>query len=150
DPPGHRVKKVTPTETAKFLYDFERVLQESDGTGSTVTEYTSTEEEFGHLLSQYESVGGSHFFEFDGLGSTAALTDPLQNQTDSWRYRAFGFEQSHTGSTDNVYTFVGKRGYYHDPEIDLYFVRKRYYDPAATRWLNPDPKGFASKDQNLY
>ena len=69
---------------------------------------------------------------------------------DQWAYRAFGLESHTQGMDDNRFTWVGKQGYYDDREEGLYFLRARYYDPAAARFLSPDPRAFGAGDANLY
>ena len=146
---GRRVQKVTPTQTTQFLYDFDKVLQEADGSGSTTHEYTSTVEQYGNLLSAYDGTN-TGFYTGDALGSTDALLNDSQAATDRYRYRAFGLDDHYQGSSNNVFTFVGKQGYVRDLETDLYFVRARYYDYAAARWLSEDPLGYKAGDANLY
>ena len=36
-------------------------------------------------------------------------------------------------------SYSGQKGYQFDLELDLYYCRNRYYDPALGRWLNKDP-----------
>jgi RHS repeat-associated protein len=146
---GHRVAKTTATQVRKFIYDFGKVLQETDGTNSTTKEYTSTEEQYGNLVSAF-SGGQSTYYEYDGLGSTDALVNDAQAATDRYRYRAFGLETQYQGSSANDFNFVGQKGYFSDPEISLYFVRARSYDYAIGRWVNEDPMGYAAGDANLY
>jgi YD repeat-containing protein len=124
---GHRVAKTTATQARKFIYDFEKVLQETDGSNTTTKEYTSTEEQYGNLVSAF-SGGQSTYYEYDGLGSTDALVNDAQAATDRYRYRAFGLETQYQGSSANDFNFVGQKGYFSDPEISLYFVRARSYD----------------------
>jgi RHS repeat-associated protein len=58
------------------------------------------------------------------------------------------------GPTENPFQYVGKQGYYRDPELELYLLGGssggRYYDPAAGRFLSADPLGFSAGDDNLY
>jgi RHS repeat-associated protein len=68
---------------------------------------------------------------------------------ESYAYRAFG-QQYQKGAVAQPYTFVGRPGYQRDSEVDLYFVRARYYDFAAGRWVSRDPIGLAGGDPNLY
>ena len=146
DADGKRVGKATSAETKKFIYDFDNLLQETDGSDTTQQEYTTTVEEYGDLVSEYDGTSTS-YHHYDALGSTDALTDPDQASTDTWVYRAFGEVQSRTGTTETPFTFVGKPGYYNDPEIELYFARARYYDSATGQWLSQDP---IAADENPY
>jgi RHS repeat-associated protein len=147
---GRRVKKTVGANVRKFIYDFEKVLQETDGTNTTQKEYTSTEEQYGDLLSDFTG-GASTYYEFDGLGSTDALVNDAQTATDRYTYRAFGLANHTQGTTaNNDFDFVGRQGYFKDPEINLYFVRARYYDYATGRWVTEDPVGYSAGDANLY
>ena len=149
DGDNRRVRRETPTQTRRFVFDFEKVLQDTDDSGLTEKQYASTEEVYGDLLSAYDG-GAPRYFAYDGLGSTDALLAPDGSVPDQWVYRAFGLESHTTGSDDNRFTWVGKQGYYDDREEGLYFLRARYYDPAAARFLSPDPDGFGAGDANLY
>ena len=55
DGDGRRTRRQTPTQVRRFIYDFEKVLQESDDTGLTQKQYASTEEQYGDLISAYGS-----------------------------------------------------------------------------------------------
>jgi len=149
-------KRVTHDDGADqkaFLYDFEKLLAEYDPVdGDTSALYTDTlEDAYGDLVSQFRNDdNASSYYAFDGLGSTDALLDDAEVETDTWQYQAFGEINDRTGSTPNPFTFVGKFGYYENPEIDLYFLNARYYDPAAGRFLSEDPLGFDAGDNNVY
>jgi RHS repeat-associated protein len=56
----------------------------------------------------------------------------------TYRYEAFGLS-NHTG-LELPWQFCGQR---YSAETQLYHFEKREYDPAAGRWLTPDPLGFA-------
>ncbi len=146
---GRRVRKEMPSESKKFIYDFKRLLQETDDTGTVEQEYTSTLSEWGELVSEYDGTD-TLYHQYDAIGSTDALLDDAETATDRYAHRAFGIEESHTGTSENPFTFVGAENYYRDPELELYFAGARYYDPQAGRWLSEDPKGLEGGDENLY
>jgi RHS repeat-associated protein len=145
---GLRVQKTTPTVIRNFIYDFEKVLQETDGAGLTTKEYLSTAEQYGNLISAYDGAQTT-YYEPDGLGSTDALLNDAETATDRYTYRAFGLA-TQSGTSSNNYTYVGAQRYYSDPEVSLYFVGKRYYDYLSGRWLSEDSLGYKSGDVNLY
>jgi RHS repeat-associated protein len=62
--------------------------------------------------------------------------DGLGTVTDTYDYDAFGNLLGSTGSTANVYRYQGEAL---DAETGLYYLRARYYDPVAGRFLNVDP-----------
>jgi RHS repeat-associated protein len=150
DAVGHRVKKQTPTATTNFLYDFKHVLQERDGNDATQREYSfQASSEYGDLVSQYDGSNTS-YHEFDALGSTSALISDAAAETDKWVYRAFGLQTQTQGTSTNPLTFVGKQGYYHDSEAELYLCTDRYYEPTTGRFISEDPIGYKGGDWNLY
>ena len=109
---------------------------------------TFTTEEYGDLISQYDGAD-TLFHQYDGLGSTDALLDEWETATDRYAHRAFGLEAARSGTTDNPFTYVGRQSYYKDPELELYLLGARYYDPALGRFLSQDPTGFDAGDANL-
>ncbi len=72
------------------------------------------------------------------LGSTVALLDNIQTQTDTFTYWPYGEEQSRTGTTPAPFRFVGSRGYYRDAAGRVY-IRARELSTRYARWLTPDP-----------
>ena len=86
-----------------------------------------------------EKRGGARkLYVPDPLGSTVALLDSSQVQTDTFAYWPYGEEQSRTGTTPTPFRFVGTAGYYRDTSSKTY-VRARYLDTEKTRWLTEDP-----------
>src|SRR5262249_24447130 len=76
---------------------------------------------------------------FDPLGSTSRLTDGAQAVTDSYLFKGFGESLLAAGPTTNPFQFVGKEGYYRDPDLTSSFVRARNVAPAIGRWTTIDP-----------
>ncbi len=74
----------------------------------------------------------------DPLGSTVALLDNTQAQTDTFTYWPYGEENSRTGTTATPFRFVGTLGYYRDSSSKSY-VRARHLDAEKGRWLTRDP-----------
>ncbi len=88
-----RVRKQTPVETKSYLYDFEKVLRESDGDGDTVRDFTATDGQYGSLVSEFEAGSGETLYhEYDAIGSTTGLTTDTGLVSDRYQYRAFGLE----------------------------------------------------------
>jgi RHS repeat-associated protein len=85
----------------------------------------------------------------DSLGSTVALLDNTQTQTDTFSYWPYGEIRTRTGATATPLQFVGTQGYYQDSTSRTY-VRTRHLDTAKGRWFSTDPIGFDSGDVNLY
>jgi RHS repeat-associated protein len=154
DPDGRRVEKeVDGSELTRFVWDGERLLVENNSMNDPQVEYTQGDGSvggglgnggFGNLVSEYQYGGGepiSYQHAFDALGSTGALVDGSGSVDDRWQYSAFGLQQSPSPSDEEPtrLTFGGQKGYQFDSELDLYYCRNRYYDPATGRWINQDP-----------
>jgi RHS repeat-associated protein len=148
DADSRRLGKQTLALTKRYIYDFEKVLQETDGFGVTQNQYTSTEEQYGDLVSAYGG-GQGVYYAFDAVGSADALLDDTGSTTDRYAYRAFGLVAHTQGTSPNDHTLVGRQNYAWDLETSLYFLGAggRQYDPEAARFPAPDP---AFADANRY
>ena len=142
DADGLRRSFALAGDETRFVWDNQDVLLETNAGGVTQTSYTQTPALFGELVAQ-RKAGASHFYHFDGLGSTMELTNAAEATTDTLRYRAFGESLVATGSTAPRYRWVGKLGYYwqSDNGIALDYVRARWYRPRIGRWVSQDPLG---------
>ena len=134
----------------KYIYDGDAVLQETDGAGNVLTEYTRTGGGYGDLLSAYDGTN-ARYYEPDALGSTDALADQSQAVADRWSYRAFGTASQTAGTDATPFTWVGRQGYFSDSETGLYLLGSgtRYYDPTTAVFISQDPVGFWG-DLHLY
>jgi RHS repeat-associated protein len=68
--------------------------------------------------------------------------------TDTYEYDAFGNKINSTGTTPNNYLYRGEQ---YDPDLGLYYLRARYYNPATGRFLSRDPNvGKPADPQSLH
>jgi RHS repeat-associated protein len=91
-------------------------------------------------ISEDQIVNGAwtpSFYSYDGMGSVRQLTDMNGTVTDSYEYDAFGNQISHTGSTPNNMLYRGEQ---FDPDLGLYYLRARYYNPLTGRFMSRDPR----------
>jgi RHS repeat-associated protein len=144
-----RVKKETPSDIKQFYYDQHRLLLELDGAGDTDLFFTSTIDEYGDLLSEYDGAAAS-YHTYDALGSTDALLSDAEAETDRYAYRAFGQQEQHTGASESSFTYVGQQNYYRDEELDLYLAGLRHLDPQTGQFTSKDPIGIEADDPNYY
>src|SRR5256885_15799384 len=70
----------------------------------------------------------------DPLGSTVALLDNTQAQTDTFGYWPYGENNGRTGATATPFQFVGTQGYYRD-SASLINVRGQMLDTVQGRWF---------------
>jgi RHS repeat-associated protein len=63
--------------------------------------------------------------------------------TDSYEYDAYGNEFTVSGSTPNEMMYRGEQ---YDPDLGLYYLRARYYNPATGRFMSRDPLEYKPLD----
>ena len=135
------------TTATTYVYNGENIVLQllSDGTTTTGTQYVhgpGTDEPLALIKG-----GQSYYYNADGLGSIAALTDSEKNIVQRYKYDTFGaltFVQD--SEFDNVYTYTGREW---DRELGLYYYRARYYDPMEGHFVTRDPISFKGGDWNL-
>ncbi|MDO8588482.1 MAG: RHS repeat-associated core domain-containing protein [Armatimonadota bacterium] len=159
DAAGNRIRMIGSdgAPTWHFIYDttagIPAVLAETVSNGSSKL-YIRTPD--GRLIAQAHVVSGSpvldHYYHFDALGSTKALTNSSGTVTDTYSYDVWGNVTHDSGTTQQPYLFVGQLGYYthyQDPMLspfsansDKYVLLQlgvRYYAPEIGRFTQRDP-----------
>jgi RHS repeat-associated protein len=138
DGDGNRVSKTAGGVTTQYLVDdlnptgLPQVLEEIVG-GVVQRTY-----QYGlERISQTQVTSGTtSYYGYDAHGDVRFLADSTSKVTDTYDYDAFGNIVGSTGTTPNVYRYQGEAL---DTETGLYYLRARYYDPVAGRFLNVDP-----------
>jgi len=88
------------------------------------------------------------FYGYDGGGSVRQLTDYNGNPTDTYEYDAYGNSFTKSGITPNNFLYRGEQ---FDPDLGLYYLRARYYNPASGMFYSRDPKdGRRTNPQSLH
>jgi RHS repeat-associated protein len=141
DGDGNRVAKTLAGATTQYLVDnlnptgLPQVVEEL-ANGSVQRTYT-----YGlNRINVNQLVNGtwqSSFYGYDGGGHVRLLTDASGTVTDTYDYDAFGNLVNNTGSTPNHYLYRGEQ---FDPDLGLYYLRARYYNPVTGRFLSRDPE----------
>jgi len=85
----------------------------------------------------------------DPLGSTVALLDNTQAQTDTFNYWPYGEEEARTGTTPSPFRFVGVEGY-RQQSATLSYIRARTFRQAVGRWITADPLRDAMTGSSTY
>jgi RHS repeat-associated protein len=110
-----------------------QVLQEQNSNGDVKVNYI-----FGlGLIASIDSADNIIYYHFNADGNTTLLTDDSSNVTDTYSYEPFGSILNHTGSAIQPYCFLGKYGVQVESD-GRYYIRARYYDAIAGRFLSKD------------
>ena len=138
------VKKVNGVVDAYYLWDGDQLFAElygpaAPGLGETKVEY-SYYPGLDHLHAIL--VEGTHYYAHaDGLGSVIALTDTAGAVQRTYTYDAWG--QLASGSDFAGFNGVDRARFkgalWLGPEVDLYYMRNRWYEPKTGRFLSEDP-----------
>jgi RHS repeat-associated protein len=89
--------------------------------------------------------GTPYFAHRDAVGNVIALTTEVQEVAREYAYDPWG---AGTGGADNA-AFNGadrarwKGALWAGPEVELYYLRNRWYEPLSGRFLSEDPIGLA-------
>jgi YD repeat-containing protein len=127
---GNRVSKTANGVTTKYLVEDDvnptglpQVFEESVN-GIVQRTYT-----YGlQRISEDQPISGTwtpSFYGYDGFGTVRQLTNLAGVVTDTYGYDAFGNLLSSTGTTPNNYLYRGEQ---YDPDLNLYYLRARYYN----------------------
>jgi RHS repeat-associated protein len=137
------------TAQTYFLWDGQNLLAELNGAGTgEVAEYSYNGVDDPHAL----VVGGHAYFAHeDMIGSVVALTDSAKQLQRSFAFDAWG--NLSTGNDylpfNNADRARWKGALWLGPEVDLYYMRNRWYEPLTGRFLSEDPDGLRG-GFNLY
>jgi RHS repeat-associated protein len=134
DADGNRVQTTADGQVTQYVVDsnnsLSQVIAELDQNNQVGVSYLHGDD----LISQSRD-SATHFYHYDGLGSTRALSDPNAVVTDSYTYDAFGEGLQQTGNTENNYQYTGEEV---DPNTGNYYLRSRFYNPGSGRFLSMD------------
>lgn len=91
-----------------------------------------------HMTVHENRGGAERDYLVDRLGSTVALLDNAQSQTDTFSYWPYGETRSRSGSTATPFMYVGAYGYFTDAS-GLAYVRARHLSTGIGAWISRDP-----------
>jgi RHS repeat-associated protein len=141
DGDGSRVAKTVNGATTRYLVDdlnptgYAQVVEESVN-GSVQRAYSYGLQRI-DVIQLVNSTWTLSFYGHDGSGSVRQLTTAAGAVTDTYEYDAFGNLLNKTGTTPNNYLYRGEQ---YDPDLGLYYLRARYYNPLTGRFMSRDPE----------
>jgi len=147
DGDGNRVAKTVSGVTTYYLVDglnptgYPQVVEELAG-GTVTRQYA-----YGlQRISENQVISSTwtpSFYGYDGGGNVRQLTNAAGSVTDTYEYDAYGNALITTGSTPNNYLYRGEQ---FDPDLGLYYLRARHYNPQTGRFMGRDPQSGSSLD----
>ena len=139
---GQRMKLTVGTAVTRYVYDGDRVLEETNDAGTVQARYTTAAGSYYAPLLHIWRVSDSlsRFPVYDLTGSARGLLDAAGGVTDTYTLEAFGKQRAGTGSTPNPYRFGGAWGYINGGS-GLQQLGARFYWPDIGRFVSQDPMG---------
>ena len=95
--------------------------------------------QYGLTMLSGSSPALEQFYQADGVGSTADVTDGTDTLKASYTYDPWGklLNPIDALGTKDKFKFTGEAL---DPQTGLYYLRARYYDPAVGEFISPDKR----------
>ncbi len=130
-------------QTACYLVDdlnptgYAQVVEELQG-GAVSRQYTYGLQRIDENQ-QISNAWTASFYGYDGGGNVRNLTNIAGAVTDAYEYDAFGNKFTVSGSTPNNFLYRGEQ---YDPDLGLYYLCARYYNPATGRFVSRDPQEY--------
>ena len=143
---GFRVSKVVNGVVTRYLYEYDKVVLEVDGSGNQTARNV-----YGTNLLTRTVDGQNLYYMYNGHADVVALLDASTGDiVGTYYYDAFGNITEQTGDVNNTITYAG---YQYDKETGLYYLNSRMYDPKIARFLQEDTYRGEANDPlslNLY
>jgi RHS repeat-associated protein len=145
---GNRIASIINGQRTEHLLDptgLVNVLAQHDAGGSLVARFVHGQ----GLAARASAAGQNSFYDFDLLGSSAALTDAAGTPVNRYNYLPFGETLSASEAIPNPFRFVGQFGVAHEGN-ELSFMRARFLHGNLGRFTAIDPIRLGGADLNFY
>jgi RHS repeat-associated protein len=148
---GYRVEKKVNSSTTRYLYEYDKVVLETDGSNNqTAVQVYGTNLLYRSTTNDAGNGAQSYYYLYNAHGDVTSLLDMSGNIAVSYDYDAFGNIIGQTGTADNPIRYAG---YQYDEESGLYYLNARYYDSVTARFITEDTYAGQRNDPlslNLY
>jgi RHS repeat-associated protein len=150
DGDGNRLTQTTGSTTTNLSWDVNapvaQLASETDGSGTLLRRYI-----YGLDRISMTTPTTTGYYSADMLGTVTEISSSTGTSLGEFTSNPFGDNQTSTGVDPSVSgNPFGFAGAYQDPVTGLYDMHARQYDPAAGRFLSPDPLGTADTSQYAY
>lgn len=139
DAEGQRFELLENGRRTSFVYHNGELLQE-EGREEQKTSY-----HLGAGIEAFQRGQELYYYHKDEQLSTALVTDEHRNVQSSYQYDAFGIPLETTEQLNNRIRYTGQQ---YDELTEQYYLRARYYNPVAGRFMQEDV--YQGDGLNLY
>jgi RHS repeat-associated protein len=151
DAAGRLVRRDSASYTAAFqvqsyfLWDGDNLVAELNATGSwPIAEYSYYPGGLDNLHATYVYPSGTFYAHTDAMGNVRALANSNGQVKRTYNYDEWGRLQATSGDSlpfNNADRVRWKGALWMGPDVDLYYMRNRWYEPRTGRFLSEDPIG---------
>ena len=148
DENGLRTSKTVDGVTTTYTWNAGgQLTSQTDGTNTFYFFYD------GDTISAFEYNGAMYYYVRNLQDDVVAIVDSSKNVVAQYVYDVWGNVQvqhangqeltdaNHLGNLNPI----RYRGYYYDPELEMYYLQSRYYDPFVSRFINADAADILTK-----
>ncbi len=123
----------TAKNDEQYIVDINNnVIAEADENGAVCEEIV-----YGHQPLARKIVDTWYYYIYNAHGDVVGMTDENGNVVNEYTYDPWGNILSETETVENPIKYAGE---YYDEELDMYYLRARYYDPNVGRFTSLDIK----------
>lgn len=145
---GNRMATVQNGERTDYLLDlpgFVSVVAEN-GNGAVLT--ARNFHGLG-MIGRAANTEAVNFYDHDGIGSVVGVTGAAGSMLNRYSYSPFGRTTVASASVVNAFQYAGQLGITKE-QGGLVFMRARFFDETAGRFISLDPIGIAAGGANFY
>ncbi len=121
----------TQKNDKQYIIDINNnVVAETDSTGAITDEIL-----WGHQPLARKTNGSWYYYIYNAHGDVVGLVNDAGTVVNTYEYTPWGEIRSETETIDNPIKYAGE---YYDDELDMIYLRARYYDPQIGRFTSHD------------
>ena len=121
----------TQKNDKQYIIDINNnVVAETDSTGAVTDEIL-----WGHQPLARKTNGGWYYYIYNAHGDVVGLVDEVGTVVNTYEYTPWGEIRSESETVDNPIKYAGE---YYDDELDMIYLRARYYNPQIGRFTSLD------------
>ena len=121
----------TQKNDKQYIIDINNnVVAETDSTGAVTDEIL-----WGHQPLARKTNGSWYYYIYNAHGDVVGLVNDAGTVVNTYEYTPWGEIRSETETIDNPIKYAGE---YYDDELDMIYLRARYYNPQIGRFTSLD------------